>query len=311
MGVVHIWPYQILYLFRSIGVLTWATFGILNIMALLGNGFIIVVNGHQWLQSKKMIPCKFLLASLSTSRFLLQMDSVVGYFLYLIFVEIQKETQLYVSRAEVANFIWVFLNMVSFWCASWLAMFYCVKVTNFANRLIIWLKTRINMLIPRLLGLSIIVSTVFFFPSVANYYRRKKWFNSSDVFPFTGFLLPQLFLSSLNFSLTLTASCLLLTSLWKHMSNLKKSGVAFQDLSTQLHFKVLMPLLVSLLFYVLYFPCFVLAVGEIFEFGRIERLAFDIMLSLYAFVHSVVLMLTNPELKKVAASILNIRQRAP
>uniref|UniRef100_A0A803T837 Taste receptor type 2 n=1 Tax=Anolis carolinensis TaxID=28377 RepID=A0A803T837_ANOCA len=305
-----------------LGVLAWATFGILNVMALLGNGFIIVVNGHQWLQSKKMIPYKFLLTTLSTSRFLLQMDSVVGHFMYLIFAEIQKETHLYASRAEVVNFIWMFLNMVSLWNASWLSMLYCVKVTNFANRLFIWLKARVNMLVPRLLGISIIVSTVFFFPSAAKYYRKKKWCNLTDAVPrnssqregcndaFDVFHFPQLFLASVNFGLTLTASCLLLTSLWKHTNNLEKSGAAFKDLSTQLHFKVMMPLLVSLLFYVLYFPCFVLAVGDIFEFGRLERWASEIVLPLYAFVQSIILILTNPELKKVAASILIIRQRA-
>uniref|UniRef100_A0ABM5FI08 Taste receptor type 2 member 40 n=1 Tax=Pogona vitticeps TaxID=103695 RepID=A0ABM5FI08_9SAUR len=47
---------------------------------------------------------------------------------------------------------WFFLHTVNIWCATWLSIFYCVKVTSFPNRLFFWLKSRINVLAPRLLN---------------------------------------------------------------------------------------------------------------------------------------------------------------
>ncbi|XP_042300155.1 taste receptor type 2 member 105-like [Sceloporus undulatus] len=297
-------------------ILTWAILGILVIMALLGNGFIIAVNGHQWLQNKKIVTCNFLLTSLSTSRFLLQMDCAVSYLLYLISPELYFHT----STIAAFNFIWMLFNLTTLWCVTWLSVFYCVKVTNFDNCLFLWLKPRINMLAPRLLGISIVVSIVLFFPSLVSYLRDKKWCSLTDTIPtnasqsdvcnklFNAFNAPQFSFAFINFSLTLSTSIFLLTSLWKHTRNLEKSGVATKDLSTRGHIKVMKFVLVSVFFYILYFPSMVIAVSTLFEFGKTERMISDILLSLYALVHSVILILTNPKLKEVAGWILIIRQ---
>uniref|UniRef100_A0ABM5FCR4 Taste receptor type 2 member 40 n=1 Tax=Pogona vitticeps TaxID=103695 RepID=A0ABM5FCR4_9SAUR len=137
--------------------------------------------------------------------------------------------------------------IVSIWCNTWLNVFYCVKVTNFLSRPFLWVKTRINVLTLKLLGMSIVVSLIFSLPSAISYYDQKKWCNRTgrqtlnasqskvckDIN--TVFLLPQLCVFTINFIMNITASVLLLSSLWRHTRNLRNSGIGVKDLNTRGH----------------------------------------------------------------------------
>ncbi|XP_042303644.1 taste receptor type 2 member 40-like, partial [Sceloporus undulatus] len=209
----------------SCDIFSWIIFGIVSLNGILGNGFIVVVNGQQWLQSKKMVLCDILLTSLSTSRFIAQSTILISTFFPKIFI----------------YFSWMFSNMVSHWCATWLIVFCCVKVTNFANPLFLWIKARINVLIPRMLGMSILVSMVFFLSLLVSFFEHKECYNVTEILPgnasgnevcnntFIVFVPLEFSFSSTNFFLSTTASILLLISLQRHTRNLKKSGLGVKD----------------------------------------------------------------------------------
>nr|XP_008117512.2 PREDICTED: taste receptor type 2 member 143-like [Anolis carolinensis] len=152
-----------------VNILSWVIFGTVSLIGILGNGFILVVNGLHWLQNRKMILSDFLLTSVSTFRFIMQLDIVLFNILHYF-----PENIPCIYRIDLMFFFWVFPKMISNWCATWLSVFYCVKVTNFSNPLFLWLKARINMLVPRLFGLSISVFMVTCLPLLVDYFEQTK-----------------------------------------------------------------------------------------------------------------------------------------
>ncbi|XP_042303645.1 taste receptor type 2 member 7-like [Sceloporus undulatus] len=287
---------------------SWIIFGTVSLIGILGNGLIIAVNGHKWLQNKKMVPCDFLLTCLSTSRFLTQLTILVNSLLYNFF----QQTTSPIYSEDLIYIFWMLFNMVSHWCATWLSVFYCVKVTNFANPFFLWMKARINVLTPRMLGMSIGVSMVFYLSSLISLFEHKKCCNVTETLPGNDsqnvvFVPLELSCSSINFCLSTTASILLLTSLQRHTRNLKKSGLGAKDLSTQIHIKVMTSLLFCLFFYLFYFIGMIISTKN--NYAETDELLVDILLSLFPSAHSVILILTNPKLKEMSARILNIRHR--
>ncbi|XP_042303640.1 taste receptor type 2 member 41-like [Sceloporus undulatus] len=299
-----------------LNIISWIIFGIVCLIGILANGFIVVMNGQQWLQNKKMGPYDILLASLSTSRFLAQSTLLLNSLLNCCF----PKTNLYNSLIKFIHFSWMFPNMVSHWCATWLNVFYCVKITNFANPLFLWIKARINVLIPRLLGMSILVSVVFYLFSLVRFFGHNECYNATGTLPgnasenqvcnntFIVFVPLELSFSSTKFCLSTTASSLLLISLLRHTRNLKKSGLGVKDLNTQVHMKVMTSLLFYLFFYLFYFISMIIYTKSNNN-EKFDRLLINILLSLFPSAHSIILILTNPKLKEMSAHILNIRHR--
>uniref|UniRef100_L7MZQ0 Taste receptor type 2 n=1 Tax=Anolis carolinensis TaxID=28377 RepID=L7MZQ0_ANOCA len=273
----------------------WIIFGTLSLIGILGNGFIMAVNGLQWLQNRKIILCDFLLTSASTYRFIMQLTLL----LYNIFYYIPENIHC-IYRIDLLFFSWMFSNMISYWCATWLSVFYCVKVANFANPLFLWLKTRINMLVPRLLGLSIAVFTVSCLPSICNLTGSlpvnitQRMVCKDLFFIFYPF---QLSVLSINFIITITANVLLITSLWKHTQNLKKSGIVAKDLSTQIHITIMKPLVCYILLYLLFFTGMLIFSSRFAYTFNGKSFLFDIHLTTFPSAHTIILILTNPKLK--------------
>nr|XP_020633447.1 taste receptor type 2 member 10-like [Pogona vitticeps] len=242
-------------------IVTWVIVAILCSFALLGNGFIIVVKGYQWFQQRKMIPSDFLLTCLSSSRVLALLTGELAFFLGIATSETYKHTR----TEEFLNFSSFFFDINSIWCATWLSVLYCVKVTNFANPFLLWLKPRINLLAPRLLGISVIVSMVVSVPSFIRYSGYKRRCNLTGDLPmntsermicnnlFSLFRPVRFGLVSINFSLSAVSTILLLTSLWRHITNLRKTGAGMKDVSTQVHINVMKPLVFFLFCYLSYF----------------------------------------------------------
>uniref|UniRef100_A0A670K7M0 Taste receptor type 2 n=1 Tax=Podarcis muralis TaxID=64176 RepID=A0A670K7M0_PODMU len=286
--------------------------------AFLGNGFIIAVKGQKWLQNRKMAPCDFLLTGLSTSRIMLQLTVMINNILYYSLLE----KYMHSFMMDIGSFCWMFSSHVSLWCATWLNIFYCVKVTNFPHHLFLWLKLRIDVLAPRLLGMVIITLMLFSVPPTILYFENKKLCNlsgtltqnaslSKDCYdPLFVFRTPQLCSLCMSFILSVAASMVLLISLWRHRKNLKKSGSVIKDLSTQVYHNVMKSMLFSLLVDITYFVSLLIPVVRFFSYGTSGQLLFDIVLSAVPSAHTMILILSNPKLKEILMHILHIRRSA-
>ncbi|KAJ7334966.1 hypothetical protein JRQ81_012907, partial [Phrynocephalus forsythii] len=211
-------------------------------------------------------------------------------------------------RHDILFIAWFFFDIVSLWCNTWLSVFYCMKVTNFPNRLFLWLKRRINVLTFKMLGMSITISMIFSVPSAISYYDKKKWCNMTGMQPMaakqpkvckdinTLFLLPQLCIFSINFLITITASIVLIASLWRHIRNLRESGSGVKDLNTQVHVNVIKHVMFFIFFYLIYFAGMIVYASHIVNSREIAVLVSDILLSLLPSSHSIMLLLTNPKM---------------
>ncbi|XP_060635402.2 taste receptor type 2 member 41-like [Anolis sagrei] len=291
-------------------IFSWSILGILCIVSLSGNGFIFMVTVLQWHQKRKMSPCDFLLTCLSVSRLLTQLNCMGNYFMYIFNFSVRREMFL---------FSWIFFNMASLWCASWLSIFYCVKVINFPNSFLLWLKLRIDLLLPRLLGISMVIFVVSSLPSIITFFKYKEPCNQTITPPtidevedrmWISFFPVQITFICINFNVNIVATLLLLISLWRHVRNLRKNGTSVQDLNTRVHLNVMRPLLITLFFYLVFISSLIRIVSDLSQFGSDLSLITEIMLSVFPSGHPIILIWTNPKLKKVAARILNIRQRA-
>nr|XP_056704450.1 taste receptor type 2 member 40-like [Euleptes europaea] len=306
-------------MFSPLGVFFLVVFGIESIVSLLGNGFIMVVYGYSWLQSKKMLPCDFLLTTLSLSRFLWQWVSMSSEFLYFD----SPETYMHSTKHQVVTISWMYLNTANLWCATWLNVFYCVKVTNFAHPLFAWLKLRIGALVPRCLGISLLAFIICSIYPVLRSFEDEKCRNFTGNLPentsqseaqvhyyFKVLHVLLLYFTAISFSICLTASSVLLLSLWRHTRNLKKSCLSTKDLSTQAHLNVIKPLLLSLFFYILHYAAMIIAFTNTLKFGSPERQISDIVVALYPSAHAVILIFTNPKLNKAYIRVINFIRRA-
>lgn len=302
-----------LNLAKPIHIILLIILGIATIAAQLGNGFIIAVNSHQWLKSKKLVPCDLLLTCLSIFRFLMQSAALFGQYIFV-------SSPMNYFRNNVwkgSGLVWMYFNLANFAGTTCLTVFYCVKVSTFVHPLFFWLKSRIDRLVPYMLAISLITLVLSSIPSVLCYWRKTVPFsltgnltNSSHMeTSIISALNPLLFsFGAINFSICLTASILLIFSLWRHTRNVKKSGVGTNDLSTRAHIKVIWQLMFFLFLYILYFVTMIIALHDILSFGE-ERLSSDIVLSLYPSVHSIFLIWTNPKLKGAFVCILSSRER--
>nr|XP_060616832.1 taste receptor type 2 member 10-like [Anolis sagrei ordinatus] len=293
-------------------ILVWSIRIIGNIVGLLGNGFITVVQGHQWLQKRKILPCDFLLINLSASRFMMLWLKSMSYILYFT----STERCLPSHKIAYGTIIWTFMNLASLWSASWLSVFYCVKVANFTNCLFLWLKPRINKLVPRLLGLSIVISCIFCVPSVIEYLGQIRDGNLTVILPvnisqnepYKKYVFHlQLSYTSINICISIIASTFLLASLWKHTRNLKKSGLGSKDISTQVHMNVIIVVLSYIFFYLAFLTALIIGATNDFKPNSPESFIIDILATSFPSTHCIILILTNPKLKEMAARILNIR----
>ncbi|CAI5796933.1 taste receptor type 2 member 7-like [Podarcis lilfordi] len=266
-----------------------------------------------------MAPCDFLLTRLSTSRILLQLTIMINNILYNSLPENYTGT---ITR-DIGTFFWLFFSQVSLWCATWLNIFYCVKVTNFPHRLFLCLKLRINVLAPRLFGMVIIALMLFFsVPSTILHFENKKACNLSGTLihnaslskvchdQFFVFRILQLCSLCMSFILSVTASMVLLISLWRHRKNLKKCGSVIKDLSTQVYLNVIKSLLFSLLVDITCFASLLIPVVRFFRYGTSGQLLFEIVLSALPSAHTMILILSNPRLKEILMHILHIRRSA-
>nr|XP_023962915.1 taste receptor type 2 member 41-like [Chrysemys picta bellii] len=134
-------------------------------LIILGIEFItgIIANGLiEWIRSRKLTCCDMILTSLGISRFFLQWTIFINNILFALSPVMNGLCDI---RRNLYIF-WMYLNTLSLWFATWLSVFYCVKIGNFSQPLFLWLKRRISGLVPLLLMGSWLVSLVTCLPLV-------------------------------------------------------------------------------------------------------------------------------------------------
>ncbi|XP_016043289.1 taste receptor type 2 member 134 [Erinaceus europaeus] len=288
---------------RSVPTLIFMTvFVVGSLAAMLQNGFMVFVLGWERVQCGKLAAGDMIVSCLAASRFCLHGISLLNNLLT--FLSVCPEVIYF-------NIPWDFINTLMFWLSSWLAFFYCVKISSFSHPIFFWLKWRISWLVPRLLLSSLILASLTTISSTIGNIRLVRMLTllsfcgndtlySSRLQDFSQHVfLPSLLLAlSLPFLLILVSTLLLMFSLHQHLQNMRDCRSGSQDLSTRVHTVALKSLTFFLIFYMSYFLSLVFVTLKITIFKNHWHWIWEAITYIGISLHSSILVLNNSKLRK-------------
>ncbi|NXK89754.1 T2R40 protein, partial [Formicarius rufipectus] len=231
------------------------------------------------------------------------------------FLSVIYPKYLYVQPSfQLVLSIKIFLSFSNIWGSACLFGFYCIKIANFTNSFFIYLKVKIDRIVPWLLLGSVFSSLligIFVYNVTNNDFSKKLNFTcpgiiwrasarEEELFFFMYLLIGFGFVTS--FVAVIFSALLLLFSLWRHKRNMQTNSM--RDLSMEAHIKAMKSILSFLVMYSINFAILILTLT--YTVGGQNHLMFFINVFLGAFpsVHSLILICSNPKLEKSLLRIL-------
>lgn len=281
-------------------------------LGVLGNGFIGVVNGGSWFESKRISLCDFIITSLALSRIVLLCIIMFDAVLLVFFPKVHDGGE----GMQVIDIFWAFTNHLSIWLATCLGVFYCLKIASFSRPTFLWLKWRVHgVVVGMLLGalllscgsaLSLIHEFKLYYAlrgldgagNVTEHFRKQM--NKYQVSHVLGTLwnLPPLLVC-------LASYVLLILSLGRHGRRMRHSSARPGDASTEAHKRATRMILSFLFLFLLYFAGFLITTSSYFLPGtKMTKMTGELIAMMYPAGHSFILILGNNRLKQTFVEIL-------
>ncbi|XP_020853649.1 taste receptor type 2 member 134-like [Phascolarctos cinereus] len=276
-----------------------------SMAAILGNGFIIIVLGREWVRCWTLSPGDMILASLGISRFFLHWAAVVGNF-YRYFSS--GDNSLYF------DIFWNFTNVTTFWFTTWLAVFYCVKISSFTHPIFFWLKWRISRCVPWLLLCSLLISNliyitsfvktylVLYLPVTGNYSEKADRAFVSRRYSHFSMQMLVLFIPFLFF---LASTILVISSLCRHLRNMQHHSAGHQDQSIQVHITTLKSLFYFLILYTSYVLPLIIAITPPISICRCQFWVCQVVIYAGISIHPAFLILSSSKLRRALKKMLH------
>ncbi|XP_037693428.1 taste receptor type 2 member 3-like [Choloepus didactylus] len=282
------------------------------ILGMLGNGFIVLINGSTWLKSKRISLSDFIITNLALSRVVL-LGIILTDSTLLVFFFKWHESGIVM---QVTDLFWTFTNHLNLWLATCLSVFYCLKIASFSHPMFLWLKWRVSRVVVwMLLGalLSSCGSTMSLIHefkiysgfrgicdtgNVSEHFRKR--ISEYDLIHVLGTLwnLPALIIS-------LASYLLLIFSLGKHTQQMQHNGTSSRDPRTEAHKRAIKIILSFLLLVLLYFLAFLIAFSSHFlPDSRMVDMIGEVFIMFYPTGHTFILILGNNKLKQTFVEML-------
>ncbi|XP_010603625.1 taste receptor type 2 member 1-like [Fukomys damarensis] len=264
------------------------------------NGFIVLVNIMDFIKHRQMAPLDLLISCLATSRICQQVLTFLVHLTHLSIIKNMKFTEYYI--------LFMFVNICGIWLATWLGVFYCVKIATFPHPLFFWLKMRISKLVPWLILGSILyasvctgIHTIYIWTITQKFFINFFHKNATqteeiDIIPFS--------LLFIHFTVPLIvlfiAVLLLIFSLGRHTQNMRIIATGTRDHSRTSLFRAMLSILSFLILYFSHYTIIILFFFHILQFGSFSFVFCTVVAGIYPSIHSVILILGNPKLKQKA-----------
>ncbi|NXY16708.1 TA2R9 protein, partial [Atrichornis clamosus] len=274
------------------------------------NTFIVCVLCIAWIKKKSLKPNEKILLLLGCCRFCYLCFSWVYSFLSIIY-----PNYLYVHPThKLLLSIQTFFDCSNLWISACLCGFYCIKIANFRSRFFIYLKVKIDRIVPWLLlgsvFLSLVISSFLYdivdkgqcnnLSSTGQGNFSKVSGKMDDVFFRIYFIYGFGFVTS--FTAVISSALLLLFSLWRHKCKMHTNSM--KNLSMDAHIKAMKSILS---FFIMYSINFVFVTLTLIPSTKEENpMMFLVYVFLYALpdVHSLILIFSNPKMEKTLLRIL-------
>ncbi|NWW24991.1 TA2R7 protein, partial [Falcunculus frontatus] len=293
------------------------TVAIITLEAFAGmwiNAFLVCVLCIAWVKKKSLNSNEKILLLLGCSRFCYLCFSWVYAFLSIIYpnyLHVHSILQLIVSFQT-------FFNYSDLWVSACLCGFYCIKIVSFRNRFFIYLKVKIDRIVPWLLLGS---GTLALFIAIIAYdIANKPHCNNRNSTGQGNFwkanikmdkhFFPSFFLAGFGYAASFTAvifsAVFLLFSLWRHKRKMQTNSM--NSLSMDAHIRAMKSILSFVVMYSINFVCLVLKM--VYVTKKRSHMTFLIVVFQYTFpgVHSLILIFSNPKLEKTLLKILPLER---
>ncbi|XP_064506770.1 taste receptor type 2 member 105-like [Pseudopipra pipra] len=274
------------------------------------NAFIVSVICMAWFKKNTLNSNEKILMALGCSRFWFLCMSWVYYFILLIYTNYLHVHPIF----ELVGSAQSFLYCSNLWFSASLCVFYCIKIANFRNSFFIYLKVKIDRIVPCLLLGSVLFSLVIgiiVYNITDEVLCKNLNFTSQERIWKTRIsteeqFFPHYFIIGFGYAILFTAviwsALLLLFSLWRHKRNMQTNSM--KDLSMDAHIKAMKSILSFFIMYSINFICLILTL--IYSIKNENAMMFLVFTYLYAFpgVHSLILIFSNPKLENTLLRIL-------
>ncbi|KAG8435619.1 hypothetical protein GDO86_013531 [Hymenochirus boettgeri] len=279
----------------SMGIIVFET-----LLGSLANGFMVLKNLLDLMSHGHLGSCDYLLIGLGLSRFA---------FLWVLFISyLMNFLQSSLGATSILSLFLVF-NNTSLWFATWLCVFYCIRIVDIQNRVFVFFKRNFDRCLPVFFVISIVMSLVSSLPILyGGVFDRASSQNSSrgiqSAMPFsstnTVLLLEISSVGSIfPFLIFSVAAWLVVMSLWKHTIKMKKQEQSsFKKPSLEAHYGAAKAVANFFLFYTIFVLFFNLYQARVLSPESIGGCLCTMFIGSYPSVHSLLLVYQNNKLHK-------------
>ncbi|KFO98492.1 Taste receptor type 2 member 9, partial [Calypte anna] len=201
-----------------------------------------------------------------------------------------------------------FFNVSNVCVSAFLSVFYCIKIANFQHSFFIYLKVRIDRMMPWLMLASVLISlgySIFVYKIVDESICDNVnctmlghiWKYSIRIDQlFSMYVLITGFVFAIAFSAVSFSVLLLLFSLWRHKHKMQtESG---KNVSVDAHIKAMKSILSFFFTYTINFVCLVLTLTYPMKNQKAAKFLIFFFQHSFPAVHSLILIFSNPKLEK-------------
>ncbi|XP_038252737.1 taste receptor type 2 member 40-like [Dermochelys coriacea] len=277
------------------------------------NSFIVAMNCVERVKHRCLSLSDNILAVLAFSRFCFLLKTTLQTFCSTFFPEIYYQNSMFQSFRAVTRF----LNFSNQWYAACLHVFYFVKIANFSHPLFICLKFKISRLVPWLLLGSVLLSLFSSLPFLNTIYKiecndfnssLKRRYNAKHVTVETS-MSHVLFNCGIGFSMAFTifiiSASLLLFSLWKHTRQMQNNSSGVRSPCVEAHIQAMIAIMSFFLINIVNFIALLILLTNIYQEISAVSIACTIIVDACPSVHFIILILSNPKLKKKLIKVLH------
>ncbi|XP_053413757.1 taste receptor type 2 member 10 [Nycticebus coucang] len=277
-----------------------------SILGVLGNGFIALVYCIDCVK-KKLSMHGFLLTGLAISRICLIWIIIIDGLMHVFAEDMYYLNNLF----EYLSYMWVVLNHSSICFATSLNIFYFLKIANFSHYVFLWLKGRINRILPLLMG-SLLISWLITIPQLAKTINDQKMKTGNITWQIkmkkSDFFVQQVAINLgiiFFFTLSLITCSLLIISLWRHSRHMQFNATGFRDPSTEAHVKAMKVLISFIILFILYFIGYAIEISYYtVPENKLLFISGMTTTAIYPWGHSFILILGNSRLKQASLRVL-------